>query len=350
MNEPTQTKGRPQRDPEAALVESVVQGKGSCGAANVNQRAAQYLEKLPPSIQGSGGSAALFEAACILVRGFALSEEQAFPLLARWNQTHCQPEWREHELRYKLKSANQSTRPLGYLLQAEYRPSTLTPTFESEEERKARKRQSWPAFKPLTMAGIQTVARLRKVPVDPVINAALNGYLCGAIVDDHNCFIIRDGAFAQARRLDGGLLRTKSGDTKAKNLDGSQGAFVGHGKWLGGPTVKVLLVEGAAGLLEGIAAEHLVTPDEGWTVIAATSASSRFNRDPDLLKALTGRHVVIVADDDKAGIDGALSWHEDLKTVGCTVRVTQAPDGIKDLGPIVANPQTYLSTLKDLFQ
>ena len=46
MNDPTQTKGRPQREPEAALVESVVQAKGNCGAANVNQRLPQGVHHI----------------------------------------------------------------------------------------------------------------------------------------------------------------------------------------------------------------------------------------------------------------------------------------------------------------
>ncbi|MFZ4766634.1 MAG: hypothetical protein ACOYMN_16905, partial [Roseimicrobium sp.] len=194
------------------------------------------------------------------------------------------------------------------------------------------------------------IAKLRKLPVEAVITASRNGYLCGAIVDGHNCFVIRDGTFAQARRLCGGTLRTSKGDTKAKNLEGAQGAFIGHGPWLGDKSVKVLLVEGAVGLLEGIAAEYLAEPNGGWTVIAATSAGSRFTRDPELLAALAGRHVVIVADNDEAGITGALSWLTDLEAVGCTVRVTQAPDDHKDLGPLAAHPETHMPTLKALFQ
>ena len=113
--------------------------------------------------------------------------------------------------------------------------------------------------------------------------------------------------------------------------------------------MKVLLLEGAVGLLEGIAAEYLAEPNGGWTVIAATSAGSRFTRDPELLAALAGRHVVIVADNDEAGINGALSWLADLEAVGCIVRVTQAPDSIKDLGQLVAHPEIHLPTLKALF-
>jgi hypothetical protein len=315
------------------------------------ERARAYITTLPVSIQGQGGSTAAFNVAVALMRGFALSQSQALPLFNEWN-AGCLPPWTEAELLHKLQSAHLgSTRPTGYLLRdgEALQPST-TPDFESEAERKARKRQTWPAMKPLTEAERNAVATLRRLPLEAVNIAAHHGYLCGADVEGHRCFILRDGTFAQARRLDGGTLRTRQGETKAKNLEGSQGAFLGHGDWLGGSKVKVLLVEGAVGLLEGIAAWYLADPDAGWTVIAATSASSRFNRDPQLLTALAGRHIVIVADNDEAGTTGALSWLTDLEAKACTVRVTQAPDGHKDLGTLVAQPEAHLPTLKTLFQ
>lgn len=121
---------------------------------NTTDRAAQDLEKLPPSIQGSGGSAALFEAACVLIRGFGLSPEDALPILARWNETHCQPKWGEHELRYKLRSALQSTRPMGYLLG---NPSLLHVGLDEAHSRRQR-REQWPVFRPLLPAGRRAIS------------------------------------------------------------------------------------------------------------------------------------------------------------------------------------------------
>ncbi len=78
------------------------------------ERAAAYLAKLPPAIAGQGGHAATFAAACRLVE-FGLSFELAAPLLASWNETHCQPRWTETELRHKLADAFKRTSPKPYL-------------------------------------------------------------------------------------------------------------------------------------------------------------------------------------------------------------------------------------------
>lgn len=67
----------------------------------VRERARAYIAKLPPSIQGSRGSDALFAAATALVRGFSLPPEEAFPLLAEWNAAHAVPPWSVRELQYK---------------------------------------------------------------------------------------------------------------------------------------------------------------------------------------------------------------------------------------------------------
>src|SRR4051812_5992684 len=125
------------------------------------------------------------------------------------------------------------------------------------------------------------------LPIEPRLYAAVEG--------GHRCLIIHEGRFAQAMRLDGGPLDTAQGQQRKKNLFGSQGAFLGA-QWLGGPRVKILLVEGAIALLEGVAAWLLVEPDEGWTIIAATSAGSRFEKDPVLLETLRDRVVRILAD------------------------------------------------------
>jgi hypothetical protein len=83
------------------------------------QRARAYLAKMPPAISGNGGHNATFAAACALVRGFALSEEDAYDILASDYNPRCEPPWVEWELRHKVRSAmeNGST-PLGYLLDA----------------------------------------------------------------------------------------------------------------------------------------------------------------------------------------------------------------------------------------
>jgi hypothetical protein len=306
---------------------------------------------MPPSIAGSGGSNDLFNAAVVLIRGFAISEADALPILTRWNQTHCQPPWSLPELRHKLKDASTSSRPFGYLLKDDAPTRDRTaPDFENESEKKARQRKAWPEFKTLKPAGIETIAKLRHMMPDAVDLAHQHGFLKGAEIDGHRCFIIHEGTFAQARRLDGLPLTMHDGtESKTKNLLGSQGAFIGQ-RWLGN-TSHVLLVEGIIGLMEALAAFLLVEDvKKNWSILAATSASSRFDRDRALLSRLTGKHVRIIPDNDEAGMNAAASWMADLKNAGATVDAKALPDGCKDLGDIIAAPELHKETLNELFQ
>ena len=314
------------------------------------ERAAAYLERMPPAIAGSSGHSATFNAAAVLSRGFTLNEHDALPLLLAWNQTHCQPPWTESELRHKLRSATSSTRPLGYLLDEDTtNHGSLTPDFESEAEKKARQRKAWPEFKPLKPAGITAIAELRHMLPDAVDLAHRWGFLKGASIEGHNCLIVHEGTFAQARRLDGQpFTRSDGTPLKVKNLPGSEGAFIGQ-RWLGSAK-HVLLVEGAIGLVEALAAFTLVNMEQAWSIIAATSASSRFARDPALLERLAGRHVRIIPDADEAGLNAAASWLADLEAAGSTVDAMPLPDGIKDLGALLTTPEAHVETLNTLFQ
>lgn len=315
------------------------------------QRASAYLECMPPAIGGSGGHAATFNAAAVLVRGFAFSEQDSLPLLAAWNQTHCQPPWTEAELRHKLRSAATSTRPLGYLLDqvaVPYRDCTA-PDFENEAERKTRQRKAWPEFRRLTTSEIHAVANLRGILPDAVDLLHRVGILRGAVMDGHQSFIMLGEHFAQARRFDGlPFVRHDADRLKAKNLPGSVGAFIGH-PLLFPNAGRVLLLEGCIGLLEGVAALLGENVPEAWSVIAATSASSRFARDPDLLKSLAGRRVVILPDADDAGLDAAASWLADLEGAGASVEAFELPSGAKDLGDLISNPAKNQKTIDRIF-
>lgn len=315
------------------------------------ERASAYLARMPVSVSGQGGHAAAFAAAVALIKGFNLSQEEAFPLLASWNQG-CLPPWTESELRHKLRSAAASSgKPPGYLLGEDappWRDSTAT-DFESESERKARQRKAWPEFHALKPAGVSAIASLRRILPDAVDLAHRWGFLKGAEVEGHRCFVIHEGTFAQARRLDGQPFTRADGTTiKAKNLPGSEGAFIGQ-RWLGN-TRRVLLVEGVIGLIEALAAFVLVNMKEAWTIIAATSAVSRFARDPDLLARLAGRHVRILPDADEAGLNAAASWLADLEGAGARVDAFALPNGFKDLGEVIAASESHLEALNSLFQ
>lgn len=83
---------------------------------SVLDRAQKYLARLPAAVSGQGGHSATFRAACAAVLGFGLSPDEAYPLLAEWNQTHCEPPWDEYELRHKLEDADKKDGERGYLL------------------------------------------------------------------------------------------------------------------------------------------------------------------------------------------------------------------------------------------
>ncbi len=86
--------------------------------SNVIERARAYVSRIPGAVSGQYGHDATYHVACTLVLGFCLSVDDAFPIIAEWNQT-CQPPWSDDELRYKLEHANRSDDPRGGLLEDE---------------------------------------------------------------------------------------------------------------------------------------------------------------------------------------------------------------------------------------
>lgn len=86
--------------------------------AHVAERARRYLAALPPAVSGQNGDVTTFRACCRLVRGFLLSDDEAFALIHEWN-ARCEPPWTERELVDKIRRARRYGRePLGGLLEA----------------------------------------------------------------------------------------------------------------------------------------------------------------------------------------------------------------------------------------
>jgi len=79
-------------------------------------RAKAYLAKIPPAIEGQGGSRQTFMAVLAMVRGFSLPEQDALDLLLSEYNPRCQPPWEAKELERKVRDAEQSAIPAGYLL------------------------------------------------------------------------------------------------------------------------------------------------------------------------------------------------------------------------------------------
>lgn len=83
------------------------------------EQATRYLAKCPPAISGSGGHNVAFATVCTVVNGFALSEDEAMHALHSWN-LGCDPAWKEHELRHKIRDAVRAShdKPRGHKLRS----------------------------------------------------------------------------------------------------------------------------------------------------------------------------------------------------------------------------------------
>jgi hypothetical protein len=82
-------------------------------------RARRYLEALPPAVAGEHGDLHTFRVCCRLVRGFALSDDDAVSVLAEWN-VRCRPPWSDRDLMDKVSRARRYGRePVGGLLEAQ---------------------------------------------------------------------------------------------------------------------------------------------------------------------------------------------------------------------------------------
>jgi len=336
---------------------------------SIIERARRYIASMPPSIQDSGGSDAAFNVALALIKGFGLTESEAFATLTDWNQTNACPPWSDAELLHKLRDASKANVPDGYLLKDDDRQQWHRSGPQSHPDaaamreaynegvaaEKARKRALWPAFKRPSDDDVLVVAKLRKLPVEAVDMARACGFLWSATVDGAACFIISEGDhFAQAMRYDG-MPFGLPGDPKKKTLPGSLSkGFVGW-RTLGDPACPVLIVEGVAGLLEGIAAARAVDadarPGAGWTVLAAISCNSRFIDETADVPLFAGRRFRILPDHDTAGTGfrAAAAWQEELEAMRATVDAYRLPPGCKDLGPVVANVEAHLDYLNQLF-
>lgn len=79
----------------------------------VLETARDALDEHGPAIQGQGGDEHTFKAAALLVHDFALTDDEAWPLLEEWN-ADCQPPWSVRDLRAKLRGGGKyGSRPYG---------------------------------------------------------------------------------------------------------------------------------------------------------------------------------------------------------------------------------------------
>lgn len=107
------------------------------GGVGVQERARRYLQAVDGAVSGQGGHNATLRAASALVNGFALSVDDARPLLHEWN-ARCVPPWSEAELDHKLtdaeKAGHYNGRQRGCLLEERGQLSPALPRGEEPED------------------------------------------------------------------------------------------------------------------------------------------------------------------------------------------------------------------------
>jgi hypothetical protein len=227
-------------------------------------------------------------------------------------------------------------------------PGKKEATFNADRHSRlqAKRRTMWPPFNYPSQADIQRIADIRQLDPAAVEAVARAGLLRTCRHESgHDVFVLTEGPFAQARRLDGELFQ---GGHKTQNLRASEGAFIGR-CLLGTDPQPVLLIEGCVGLLEAAALIGVAQDGWAWTALAAVSSSSRFATQPDLLTALAGRVVRVIPDTNEAGARAAESWCQALHQAGASVDVFDLPAGHADLGTIAQNPAAHAELIHRLF-
>ncbi len=109
----------------------------------VIDRAAKYLDAMPPCIEKQSGDDHLLYAACRLTNGFALTDDAALDLLRTVFNPRCQPPWPDHRLVYKVEQSRKVSHnePRGHLLNDD-RPEASKPTSSTGKNEPDRPKQA----------------------------------------------------------------------------------------------------------------------------------------------------------------------------------------------------------------
>ncbi|MEI7923571.1 MAG: DUF3987 domain-containing protein [Planctomycetota bacterium] len=84
---------------------------------DIQSRAEKYLDTIPPAISGQGGHDLTFITALKVVRGFDLSDEEAYTVMTKWSQ-RCQPPWNDADLQRKISEVQKNPANRGNLLRS----------------------------------------------------------------------------------------------------------------------------------------------------------------------------------------------------------------------------------------
>lgn len=331
---------------------------------NQTARAAAYLSKLPPAVAGNSGHRATFAAACRLVE-FGLSFEQAAPLLAAWNETHCAPRWTVTELNHKLVDAFKRTvaKPefivarngVASAIATAQKRSVVTAGNQSKPLISHPKAADFPEselstlaprFHPGTSQDFAALAKLRGLSVDAIALASARGLLRFGRYHGAPAWFALDASHRNgcARRMDGAAWHGGA----AKSLI-FRGAFA---QWpLGIAETQlfpvILLCEGGADLL---AAFHFMVARRRVTDCApVVMLSAAYNIPPQTLAMFAGKRVRIFAHDDATGYRAAARWQAALEPharevdafafAGIRTRDGQAANDLNGFAQCEASPE-----------
>ena len=114
---------------------------------------------------------------------------------------------------------------------------------------------------------------------------------------------------------------------------------------------EILIVEGVIGYLEALALQWLTAPQaRRFYILAAINSDVKFRNNLEVLKAIAGRKVLLIPDNDAAGEKAEEAWKMELANRGCRVRTAWLPDGFKDLGDLLKRGSDAVPALKHLVQ
>jgi hypothetical protein len=305
---------------------------------SVEERAARYLEKMEPAIQGQRGSDKAFKAACILTQGFSLDGSTSVDLLLQHFNPRCVPPWSEPELIHKVKNAEKlrGKKPEGYLLVKEdsYRSNLRcfqTPSREDCKEIAESRNLHGP--------GIMLAGRLGVVKVGDWHGQRVWG-ICDA-----------GGPLAAIRRVDGKMLEgyreMAPRKTHCFSRAGDYHKPVGFQTGLQGCN-SIALCEGLPDFLalwEQILRESSIQAQGGnpfnlgsleaikaklqWIPLAMLAASARV--EGPSRENFRGKQVRIFCHNEEAGRIAATRWKDEIQDIATDV-------DFYDCGEIVTTP------------
>jgi replicative DNA helicase len=152
----------------------------------VVERAAKYVQKMPPAVSGEAGHNKTYHVACVLMKGFELSTSQAMSIMLEYNQ-RCDPPWSEHDLQRKVDEAAKASGQSGYLRNAkperwqDIEVPQHKPSAQSKAKQAAKPELSKPTRKSLREAvadSIKHAAAGKKNLINlgiPELNTAIGG-------------------------------------------------------------------------------------------------------------------------------------------------------------------------------